>query len=88
MKKKSIYHHIITSSHYLIFFAFCFLILGCGNKNAELSVANINNPLSADGMDEQQKANLPDLHFDELSYDFGKVIQGEVLSYTFYFKNI
>ena len=80
-----------VTSYKLPFLLFCFsafLLLSCGNRNSELTVSDIKNPMTADGMNEQQKASLPDIKFDELSYDFGKVIQGEVLSYTFHFKNV
>jgi hypothetical protein len=40
------------------------------------------------GIDKQQQANMPEILFDNLVYDFGKVIQGEILSYTFHFKNV
>jgi hypothetical protein len=39
-------------------------------------------------MNEQQKASLPEFQFETLVYDFGKVIQGEMLSYVFHFKNV
>jgi hypothetical protein len=39
-------------------------------------------------MDEQQKASLPNFELETLTYDFGKVIQGEILSYVFHFKNV
>jgi hypothetical protein len=81
-------HLIISSSHHLFIFAFCILLLGCGNRSKSgLLVSDINNPATADGIDEKQKANLPEFQFDNLSYNFGKVIQGEILSYTFHFKN-
>jgi hypothetical protein len=68
--------------------AFCFLLLSCGNhKKSELTVTDIKNPATADGIDKQQKDNMPEIQFDNLSYNFGKVIQGEILSYTFHFKN-
>jgi len=73
---------------FLLFSLSFLLFLSCGNRNSELTVSDIKNPMTADGMNEQQKASLPDIKFDELSYDFGKVIQGEVLSYTFHFKNV
>ena len=73
----------------LLLSAFCFLLLSCGNNNnTGLSVSDIKNPLTADGMDEQQKASLPEFQFEVLTYDFGKVIQGEKLSYVFHFKNV
>ena len=67
----------------------CFLLLSCGNsKNSGLSIEDIKNPATADGMSEQQKAHMPEIQFENLTYDFGKVIQGEILHYTFHFKNI
>jgi hypothetical protein len=71
--------------------AFCFLLsafllLSCGNRDSSgLSISDIKNPATADGIDKQ--ANMPEIQFDNLSYNFGKVIQGEMLSYTFHFKN-
>jgi len=68
---------------------FCFLLLGCSKKNhSSLSISDIRNPATADGINKEQKANMPDIQFDNLSYNFGKVIQGEMLSYTFHFKNV
>ena len=78
----------ITLNRY-IFLAFCMLFLGCGNKKSSgISVSDIKNPATADGINEQQKGSLPVLQFDNLSFNFGKVIQGEILSYTFHFKNV
>jgi len=73
-----------------LFFCFSiFLFFSCRNSNnSSLSVSDIKNPLTADGIDEQQKASLPEFLFEGLIYDFGKVIQGEILSYTFHFKNV
>jgi len=66
-----------------------FFLFSCGNSNnSGLSVSDIKNPATADGINEQQKANMPEFQFENIVYDFGKVIQGEVLSYTFHFKNV
>jgi len=77
----------ISPSFLLFSFSFL-LLLSCGNHNSGLTVSDIKNPLTADGLDEQQKASLPEFQFETLIYDFGKVIQGEKLSYTFHFKNV
>jgi len=69
--------------------AFCFLLLSCGSSNkSELSISDIRNPATADGIDKQKQADMPEIQFENLSYNFGKVIQGEILSYTFHFKNV
>jgi hypothetical protein len=88
MKYIPINHQITSSFHPLIFIACFFLISSCGNKQAGISVSDIKNPATADGIDEKQKANLPEIQFENLSYNFGKVIRGERLSYTFHFKNV
>jgi len=90
------YHHkISTLAHWHINkFPFLLVALGlfflsCRNSNKSgFSVSDIKNPATADGIDEQQKATMPEIQFDNLSYNFGKVIQGEQLSYTFHFKNV
>jgi hypothetical protein len=82
------------SAFYLLSSVFCllssvFCLLSCGNNsNSGLSVSDIKNPATADGIDAHQQANMPEFQFETLSYNFGKVIQGEILSYTFHFKNI
>jgi hypothetical protein len=63
-----------------------FLLLSCGNSNSSApSVANIKNPATPEGID--PKTDMPAIEFEQLTYNFGKVIQGEQLSYTFHFKN-
>jgi len=78
----------LPSAFCFLLFAFCFLLLSCGNKNTGLSIEDVRNPATADGVDEQQKANMPEILFDNLTYNFGKVIQGEQLHYTFHFTNV
>jgi hypothetical protein len=89
MPHKSFYHLIILSSYHLICITFCFLLLSCGNKSSDKpSVSDIKNPATPEGVDQRQLANMPEIEFDNFTYDFGKVIRGERLSYTFHFKNI
>jgi hypothetical protein len=79
----------LRPSFCFLFFSFCFLLLGCGNSSSsEFSVSDIKNPATADGVNKQQMANMPEIQFENLTYNFGKVIQGELLSYTFHFKNV
>ncbi|MCL2290397.1 MAG: DUF1573 domain-containing protein [Bacteroidetes bacterium] len=71
------------------FLLFSFSLLSCGNSGKSgLSVSDIKNPATADGVDKQQQANMPIIQFENLTYNFGKVIQGEMLSYTFHFRNV
>jgi hypothetical protein len=64
------------------------LLVSCGGKNKELTIRDIRNPATSEGVDAKLKADMPEILFDNLSYDFGKVVQGEQLTYTFHFKNV
>ena len=67
---------------------FSLLLFSCSTKNDPgFSVSDIKNPATADGVNKQQMASMPEIQFETLTYNFGKVIQGERLSYTFHFKN-
>ncbi|MCX6230959.1 MAG: DUF1573 domain-containing protein [Bacteroidetes bacterium] len=59
----------------------------CHQKSDEkLSTDLITNPNSASGI--QDTTKLPKFQFECDMHDFGKVIEGEKLSYSFKFKNI
>ncbi len=60
------------------------LLNACGNRNAEAPTDLINNPNSATG---RQNDNLPRMEFTTNIHDFGRVTEGEKLTYSFKFKN-
>lgn len=62
-----------------------FLTTGCHNGDNKIpgSVVNIPNTASGD-IDED---SLPILEFEKTTHDFGKIIQGEVVTYSFRFRN-
>lgn len=60
------------------------IISACNNTPENLSTDVVNNPNTANG---DVKNNLPVITFDKEVYDFGKVIQGEKVSYGFKFTN-
>lgn len=60
-------------------------LVSCKNNDGKLSTDMIQNPNTADGIDKSQK--LPAISFKYLDHDFGKVIQGEVVTYNFKFTN-
>ncbi|MEI6456379.1 MAG: DUF1573 domain-containing protein [bacterium] len=78
-----------------IFFLFLFLLTGglfisCGSsldKNSQESLPAdiVNNPNTASGQGD--KSTLPVITFVETEHDFGKLLQGENVSYTFKFTN-
>lgn len=65
------------------------LMWGCnqGGPNGEgtLSTDVVNNPNSASGKANQDA--LPVIAFTETEHDFGRILEGETVSYIFNFKN-
>lgn len=62
------------------------ILVSCDNSNKKISTDVVKNPNSA-----SVKANgdeLPVIEFEETTHDFGKIIQGEKVSYTFKFENV
>ena len=61
--------------------------MACGKKTAisSLNSASIDIPMTADGKVDTLK--LPKFTFQNDTYDFGKITQGEKVSYSFNFKN-
>jgi hypothetical protein len=70
----------------LIVFSSMLLFSSCGNGRSGdlLSGDVVNNPNSADG---KHSGNLPVMEFEKDFHDFGRVIQGEKVSYSFKFTN-
>jgi len=58
-------------------------IVACNNKNNKQ--VSVEVPLTADGKVDTSK--LPKFSFVQDAYDFGKIKQGEKVSYAFRFKN-
>jgi len=61
-----------------------FLIVSCGSNDSKLNTGLVNNPASATKGSNQTE---PKIEFNTLEHDFGKMIQGEQVSYTYKFKN-
>lgn len=61
-------------------------LVSCETKEAKLSTSLVNNPSSADGV--KKGNNTPAIKFEKMEHDFGKILQGEQVSYTFKFKNV
>lgn len=66
-----------------------FLLVACGEKNNSegFTTADVHNPMTAEGLSQKDAEKMPVLTFENLEYDFGRVIKGEKLSYSFKFKN-
>jgi hypothetical protein len=61
------------------------LIISCTGDKSQVPANVVNIPNSASGNGNQNQ--LPVIEFAKLEHDFGKVIQGEIVSYSFKFKN-
>jgi len=60
--------------------------IGGNAEDEQISTDIISNPNTSDGKADLSK--LPKIKFDEEIHDFGKVIEGEKVSYSFKFKNV
>jgi len=66
------------------------VIVACHRKPAQegdFKVSDVHIPVTADGMSKKDKDKMPVIQFERTTYDFGEVVQGEKLSYSFKFKN-
>ena len=59
------------------------VLFSCHNGNGQLSSDLVTNPKSAENPTDKK----PVIQFEKTEYDFGKILQGEVVSYTFHFTN-
>ncbi len=70
----------------LYIIASCLVILSACQQNGskDITTNDIQNTNSADG---RTNTKLPDIKFEEETHDFGRITQGEKVSYSFKFKN-
>lgn len=66
---------------YLVYITLSFLLAFTSCKSTD---KDNSNPLSTDIIDNE---NPPVLEFESTEFDFGTIAQGEMVSYTFKFKN-
>ena len=78
------YRYLLIPLFVLISFL---LIISCGNRdeNDAISTDVVNNTNTANG---NNSSTLPKFDFETTEHDFGKIIQGETISFAFKFKNI
>jgi hypothetical protein len=74
----------------VVFFLFALLIISCSDnrelKTVKITSDLIQNPATASG--KKMNGNMPIIQFDKTEHDFGIILQGEKVSYTFKYKNI
>ncbi len=56
-------------------------------KNGEFTVDDIHIPQTANGLSAKEAEKMPVITFENTTYDFGEVVEGERLTYNFKFKN-
>ena len=57
------------------------------NDNGRIPVSIVNNPRTANGMDNASAAMKPTMDFTDTVHQFGVIHQGEVVNYEFAFTN-
>jgi len=60
-------------------------MMACGNSDAPKASELVNNPNTADGVVDMD--DLPVFEFETETHDFGRIRQGEMVTYVFKFKN-
>jgi len=69
---------------YLLVASVLIITTSCKEESKEISTNDVMNTQSADG---KNNTSLPDIKFDEETHDFGRITQGEKVTYGFKFKN-
>ena len=69
----------------LILLTVAFLFTACGGSDKVADVDIIKNPNSAEGYDQSEK--MPKIVFETDMHDFGQLMAGETISYSFKFTN-
>lgn len=65
-----------------------FALASCNAGNEEKVTSEaIENPISADSREKVDTKSLPEITFDKDFHDFGKISEGEKVTYSFRFKN-
>lgn len=76
----------MKSSSLFIGLVLSVLLFSCqSNSNKNVDTDLIQNPLTADG--NADTSMLPKFQWKEMVHDFGVIVQGERVSYTYTFKN-
>lgn len=60
-------------------------MLACGKKKSGVNSDIVNNPLTANGNGNPDE--LAEITFDETQFNFGEIIQGQVVEHDFIFTN-
>lgn len=74
-------------SAFILAVVFCFSSCKQEEKQTGVSTDVINVPATASSGPEAEPGTAPNIVFTEEKHDFGKIMQGEKVSYAFVFKN-
>ena len=84
-------------TRYATIFAFLLSLVACNSDSADQERAVqeiqsegkissiIRSPITANGL--KDTVNVAKMTFDEITYEFGEVLEGEIVEHTFKFKN-
>lgn len=75
----------MKAKHLLTLIAIMALLISCTNREGQVPADVVKIPNTASG--EVSPDELPQITFKETEHDFGKMFQGEVVSYGFRFTN-
>lgn len=69
---------------YILVTSFLVFASSCKEHSTEVTTNDVMNTKSADG---SSNTALPDMKFEEETHDFGRITQGEKVTFAFRFKN-
>ena len=69
---------------YFLIASILILASSCKEPSSEISTNDVMNTKSAEG---NSNSALPEIKFEEETHDFGRITQGEKVTYAFKFKN-
>lgn len=64
------------------------VVVGCHKrpaKEGDFTVKDVHIPQTAEGLSAKEAEKMPVISFENTTYDFGDVIEGEHLTYAFKF---
>ncbi len=73
-------------THSILITCMALILIACNHKaNKEIDASIVNIPVEANGT--SNNSNMPQISFENTNHDFGNLMQGEKVSFTYHFTN-
>jgi len=80
----------MRSFKFIIIIILSITIISCNNnkKEGKIPADVVNNPVTAEDNTDNNEIGIPKFKFEEEEHDFGTILQGEKIKYSFNFQNV